>query len=123
MRRLFSWFPIFLLAGISNSLFGQMLYVANGGGDDTISTYVIDQESGFLTELTPRVLTSGSPSSVVVHPGGKFLYSTNGGNANLNVNAPSIGIHSINPATGALTLAGSVALTPGSGPAGAAIDA
>ncbi len=111
----------FCVVGTPNKLFGQMLYVGNTG-DDTISAYVIDQDSGLLTEVLPRVGSSGSPSSVAIHPSGKFVYATNSGNAALNVNAPSIAEFSIDPTTGALTLAGSVSLTPGSGPQGAAID-
>jgi len=109
------------LCGTPNGLFGQMLYVGNAG-DNTISSYVIDQESGLLTELLPRVATTGSPSSVAVHPSGKYVYVTNGGNAALGVNGPSIAIFSINPDTGALTLASSVSLTLGTGPQGATID-
>jgi uncharacterized protein (TIGR03437 family) len=109
------------LAGTSNGLFGQMLYVGNAG-DDTISAYVIDQESGFLTEVLPRVATTGSPSSVAIHPGGKFVYVTNGGNPALGVNGPSLAAFSIDANTGALTLLSSSPLTPGTGPQGAVID-
>ena len=119
----FSWLiAVLVLAGTSPGLFGQLLYIANGG-DDTISSYVIDQETGLLTELLPRVVSTGSPSSVAIHPGGKFIYVTNGGNPNLNVNNPSIASFSINSTTGALTLFNNLALTPGTGPQGAAIDA
>src|SRR5437763_1694167 len=120
--RFLSVVAVLFLSGTSNGLFGQMLYVGNAG-DDTISSYVIDQESGFLTELLPRVTTTGSPSSVAIHPSGKFVYTTNSGNSSLGVNFPSVAVFSINPDTGALTLASSVSLTPGTGPAGAAIDA
>jgi uncharacterized protein (TIGR03437 family) len=113
---------VLILAGTSNGLFGQLLYVGNVG-DDTISTYVIDQDSGLLTEILPRVGSPGSPSSVAIHPSGKFVYVTNGGNAALGANGPSIAEFSIDPNTGALTLLSSVPLTPGTGPQGAAIDA
>src|ERR1700720_4083518 len=89
-----------LLAGTSNGLFGQMLYVGNAG-DDTISAYVIDQESGLLTEVLPRAATTGAPLSVTVHPSGKFVYATNGGNAALGANGPSLAAFSINASTGA----------------------
>ena len=112
---------VFCIVGTPNKLLGQMLYVGNTG-DDTISAYVIDQDSGLLTEVLPRVTSSGSPSSIAIHPSGKFVYATNSGNAALNVNAPSIAEFSIDPNTGALTRLGSVPLTPGSGPQGATID-
>src|SRR5579871_2947976 len=101
-RHLFCLIAIFILAESSHALFGQMLYVGNSG-DDTISAYVIDQDSGLLTEVLPRVATPGSPSSVAVHPSGKFAYVTNFGNANLGANGPSLAAFSIDPGTGALT--------------------
>jgi len=94
---------VLALAGSSQGLFGQLLYIGNGG-DDTISSFVIDQETGLLTELLPRVVSTGSPSSVAIHPSGKFAYVTNSGNPNLNVNNPSLASFSINPTTGALKL-------------------
>jgi uncharacterized protein (TIGR03437 family) len=102
-------------------LFGQLLYVGNFG-DQTISTYVIDQESGLLTEVLPRAVSPGSPTSVAIHPSGKFVYVTNGGVASANV-GPSLASFSINASTGALTLLSTLPLTPGSSPNGAAVDA
>jgi 6-phosphogluconolactonase len=112
---------VLFLAAAANGLLAQMLYVGNNG-DDTISAYVIDQDSGLLTEVLPRVSTPGAPTSVVVHPSGKFVYVTNSGNANLGANGPSLAAFSIDPATGALTLVNTTPLTPGTGPQGAAID-
>jgi uncharacterized protein (TIGR03437 family) len=118
----FFWLAaVLLLTGTSNGLFGQMLYVGNNG-DGTISAYVIDQESGFLTEVLPRVATPGSPSSVTVHPSGKFVYVTNFGNAAFGANGPSLAAFSIDPSTGALTLLSSVPLMPGSTPQAVVID-
>src|ERR1700676_5491361 len=114
----FSLLGLLLLAATSNGLFGQVLYVGNNG-DGTISTYVIDEDSGFLTEILPRVATLGSPSSVAVHPSGKFAYATNFGGGG---NGPSVSSFSIDPSTGALTLLNSLPVTPGSAPQGAAID-
>jgi 6-phosphogluconolactonase (cycloisomerase 2 family) len=112
--------PVLYLAA-SNALSGQLLYIGNNA-EGTISSYVIDQDSGFLTELLPRIAIIGSPSSVVIHPNAKFVYVTNTGNPNLNASGPSVSIYSINPATGALTRVNSVPLPGGSGPTGAAID-
>ena len=110
---------LLFLAAISNGLFAQVLYIGNTG-DGTISSYVIDQDNGLLTELLPRIATTGTPTSLVIHPNNKFVYVTNSGNP--NVNGPSIAIFSINPGTGALSRLNSVPLTGGSGPTGAAID-
>jgi uncharacterized protein (TIGR03437 family) len=115
----FYWMvAVLFLAGTSNGLFGQMLYVGNAG-DGTISAYVIDQDAGLLTEVLPRVASTGAPSSVTVHPSGKFVYATNFGNA---TNGPSLAAFSINANTGALTLLSSVPLTPGSSPQAVVID-
>src|SRR5579872_4925348 len=81
-RHFFCLIVVLFLAATSNGLFGQMLYVGNNG-DDTISAYVIDQQSGLLTELLPRVPSTGAPSSVTVHPNHKFVYVTNFGNGAL----------------------------------------
>src|SRR5690348_12939866 len=110
--RFFWLLAVLFLAGTSKGLFGQMLYVGNTG-DDTISAYVIDQESGFLTEVLPRVSTPGSPSSVTVHPNKKFVYATNTGNPALGANGPALAQFSIDPTTGALTLVTTSPLTPG----------
>src|ERR1700686_1265392 len=94
----FYWMvAVLFLAGTSNGLFGQMLYVGNAG-DDTISAYVIDQDSGLLTEILPRVGTPGNPTSVTVHPSGKFVYVTNTGST---AGGPDLAVFSINPNTGA----------------------
>src|SRR5436305_12255401 len=91
---------VVLIAGMPNGLFGQMLYVGNNG-DDTISAYVIDQQSGLLTELLPRVTSTGAPSSVTVHPNGKSVYVTNFGNAAFGANGPNLAALSNHPETGA----------------------
>src|SRR5262245_14149794 len=106
MKRLHT---IFFLTATCNGLFGQLLYVSSAA-DDTISSYVIDQESGLLTELLPRTVSTGSPSSVAIHPNGKFLYATNASDPNRGVNAPSIAAFSIDPGTGALTVKSSLPL-------------
>ena len=107
-----------LVAGAATGLFGQMLYIPNQS-DGTISTYVYDQDGGNLTELLPRVPSGGTPTSVTIHPNKKFAYVSNGGGGG---NLPNLAAFSINPATGALTPAGSSPLTPGSGPAAVIVD-
>ncbi|MBI1791896.1 MAG: beta-propeller fold lactonase family protein [Acidobacteria bacterium] len=119
-KRCFYWVAaVLLLAATSNGLFGQMLYVGNFA-DATISAYVIDQESGILTEILPRVATPGRPTSVTVHPSGKFAYVTNGGDP--AIGGPNLAAFSIDANTGALTLLGSAPVTPGSSPQSAVVD-
>jgi uncharacterized protein (TIGR03437 family) len=117
--RFFSLVAVLFLAGTPNGLLGQMLYVGNVG-DGTISSYVIDQESGLLTEVLPRVASSGSPLSVTAHPSGKFLYVSNGGIA--GGTGPNLAAFSINANTGALTPLSSAPLVPGSSPQAVVID-
>src|SRR5881397_3264951 len=95
-----------------------MLYVGNNG-DDTISAYVIDQESGFLTEILPRTATPGHPTSVTVHPSGKFVYVTKTGAV---TGDPGLAAFSINANTGALTLLSSSTVPNGSSPQAVVID-
>ncbi len=115
---LFSLVAVFFLTGVSQKLFGQMLYIGNAG-DRTISAYVIDQESGLLTEVRPRVADPGSPQSLAVHPSGKFVYVANAGGG---VGPPNLAAFSIDAGSGALTLLNSSPLTLGSGPQAVAID-
>jgi len=110
----FFWQVAAFLAGAPGMLFGQLLYVANNG-DHTISSYVIDQDSGSLAEILPRVATPGGPTSVAIHPNRKFAFVTNGG-------PPSLAGYSIDPATGALTQVSNSPLVGGSNPQGVAID-
>ncbi|MFN7923011.1 MAG: beta-propeller fold lactonase family protein [Bryobacteraceae bacterium] len=101
-------------ASSGNMLFGQLLYVANSG-ERTISSYIYDQDNGGLSEILPRVATPGSPTSVAIHPNGKFAFVTTGG-------PPTLTGYSIDAATGALTQVGSSALVNGSNPQQVAID-
>src|ERR1700688_1629836 len=109
---------VLFLAGTSNGLFGQMLYVGNAG-DDTISAYVIDQDSGLLTEILPRVGTPGNPTSVTGHPSGKVVYVTNTGSS---PGVPGLAAFSINASAGALTLLSISPVPNGSGPVAVVID-
>ena len=114
----FFWLAALLTAGTPDGLFGQMLYVGNNG-DDTISAYVIDQDSGLLTEILPRVGTPGNPTSLTIDPSGKFVYVTNTGSA---AGGPDLAAFSINANTGALTLLSSSPVPNGSGPQAVVID-
>ena len=73
------WTILFLFAA-ARELPAQLLYVTNAG-DNTISSFVIDEESGLLTEIVPSVAASGPPTSLAIHPSGRYLFTTNSGNA------------------------------------------
>ncbi|HEY3739946.1 MAG TPA: beta-propeller fold lactonase family protein, partial [Bryobacteraceae bacterium] len=119
--RIFGLVAFLALAGISKDLMAQVLYVGNVG-DDTISAFVIDESSGLLTELLPRVASTGSPTSITVHPSGLYAYATNSGNAALGALGPSLTQFSIDPGTGALTQVSFVPLQPGSSPQAVVVD-
>jgi 6-phosphogluconolactonase (cycloisomerase 2 family) len=75
--------------------------------DDTISRYRIDAASGALTELQPPLQVTGKPICVACDASGRFLYV-----ATREVADPTDGFLStfaIDPASGALSLLGSVA--------------
>ena len=68
-----SWAALLLLAGAGNCLFGQVVYVPNAY-EQTISAFVINSDAGILTELLPRMTTTGLPTAAAADPHGKFLY-------------------------------------------------
>ena len=70
----------------------------NSGSND-VSTYTVDGTTGALTSLG----TTGaglSPTSIAVHPSGKFVYVTNGSN--------SVWMYNIDASTGTLTQVGTI---------------
>lgn len=74
--------------------------------DDSIGRYRIDAATGALTELQPALPVDGVPTCVAADASGRFLYV-----ATRAVAVPNDGFVStfaIDPATGALTLQGSV---------------
>ena len=85
---------------------GGFAYVTNGN-DNTISTYIIDSDTGALFPSGPPVSTGTFPTSAVLGPlpintsGTNFLYVANGGSSDVSG-------YKIDPNTGGLTpLAGS----------------
>jgi 6-phosphogluconolactonase (cycloisomerase 2 family) len=84
---------------------GKFAYVADGGDNSdgskgvNISMYEIDP-TGILTS-TGSITAGSSPSSIVIHPSGKFAY--------VNTNPNDISMYSINATTGALTSIGTLA--------------
>lgn len=106
-----------LLLTVLAQLSAQVLYVGNSG-DNTISAYVIDQESGLLTEVQ-RANDSGSPLGLAMHPNGKLLYVSNGGGG---IGSPNLAAFSIDTTTGLLTQVGSTTMNNGVNPQAVAID-
>jgi YVTN family beta-propeller protein len=77
--------------------------LANLTGHDTdgnVSMYTIDATTGGLTPLG-TIATELSPTSIAIHPSGKFAYVTNSG-------SNSVSMYSIDSATGTLTLIGTI---------------
>jgi 6-phosphogluconolactonase (cycloisomerase 2 family) len=107
---------------------GRFVYVTNSGNvynydsaaDGTVAVYAINVTTGALTS---SATIDGNcpglcfPSSVVVHPSGKFAYVPDG---NYSGSAASVSMYAINAATGALTSIGTIAA--GSDPVSVAID-
>ena len=85
---------------------GKFAYVADGGDNSDgskgtkVSMYSIDATTGVLTSIG-TIAAGPSPSSITIHPGGKFVYV---GNSNSN----DLSIYAIDATTGKLTLTGTV---------------
>lgn len=78
---------------------GTFVYAASKG-DNSISAFSVDQNTGFLSLFDTELFPNGTaPSSVVVGPGGSFLYVANSG-------AGTISWVPIDPVTGALISGG-----------------
>lgn len=83
---------------------GKFAYVADGGQNSygsegtNVSMYSIDATTGVLTSIG-TIAAGLSPSSITIHPSGKFVYV---GNSN------DLSIYTIDVTTGNLTLTGTV---------------
>ena len=62
--------------------------------------YTINATTGALTPIG-TIATEQSPTSIAIHPSGKFAYVTNSG-------SNDVSMYSIDTATGALTLIGTI---------------
>jgi DNA-binding beta-propeller fold protein YncE len=86
---------------------GKFAYVADGGDNSdgskgvNVSMYTIDAATGVLTSIG-KIAAGLSPSSIAIHPNGKFVYVGNSGSNDLS-------IYTIDATTGKLTLTGTVA--------------
>jgi DNA-binding beta-propeller fold protein YncE len=86
---------------------GKFAYVTDGGQNSdgskgtNVSMYAIDGTTGVLTSIG-KIAAGLSPSSIAIHPNGKFVYVGNSGSNDLS-------IYTIDATTGKLTLTGTVA--------------
>ncbi len=86
---------------------GKYAYVANSG-DNTISQYAV--VAGMLMPLNPATIAAGThPSYVAIDPTNQFAYAANRVSNDVTE-------FSIDPATGLLTLVGTVSVAPAAGP-------
>jgi DNA-binding beta-propeller fold protein YncE len=91
---------------------GRFVYVTNSGGNDTVSSFTINQTTGTLTS-SGTALTGTYPTSVTVDPSGRFVYVA-------NINSQNVSSYTINQTTGTLTSSGTA--PTGSGPYSVNVD-
>jgi 6-phosphogluconolactonase (cycloisomerase 2 family) len=86
---------------------GTVVYVANKGSD-SILAFLVNQNTGGLTQIASQFLTAPgtAPSSVAVGPGDRFLYIANSGGTG------TIGLFPIDQVTGALSLPSTIQMIP-----------
>ena len=69
-----------------------------------VSSYRINAATGALSAATSTAPTGQSPTSVLAHPSGRFVYVTNGGSAIANGVAPnSISVYRLDAISGAIS--------------------
>ena len=91
---------------------GKFAYVADGGQNSdgskgtNVSMYSIDATTGVLTSIG-KIMADLSPSSIAIHPSGKFVYVVNN-------DSNDISTYTLNPQTGDLVSIGTLAATAGS---------
>jgi YVTN family beta-propeller protein len=93
---------------------GSLAFVANQTAN-TISAYIIDTSTGYLTPVTgsPFASTGVAPIAATVDPNGTYLYVANN-------SSDTVSVYTINTTTGVLTSNGLIAT--GNGPIAIAID-
>lgn len=90
---------------------GKFAYVADGGDNSdgskggNVSMYTIDATTGVLTSIG-KIAAGMSPTSVAVHPTGKFIYV-------VNQDSNDISMYTINTTTGNLTSIGTLVAVVG----------
>ena len=101
---------------------GRFAFVADATLDN-LSAFTINPITGALT-LVNSLSTGNSPNAVAVTPDGQFVYTANQDGASVATPGanPGISIFSVNPASGALIVAGTQATAAGSFPQAITID-
>jgi 6-phosphogluconolactonase (cycloisomerase 2 family) len=91
---------------------GKFAYVADFGFADvfvgSVSMYTINSTTGALTPIGPPVAAEHGPSSVAVHPSGKFAYAADSGDQGGGEDVGDVSMYTIDATTGALTSIGTV---------------
>jgi len=91
---------------------GKFAFVADGGQNSdgskgvNISMYTVDAATGVLTSIG-KIAAGMSPSSVAIHPSGKFVYV-------VNYDSNDISMYTMDATTGILTSIGTLAAVAGS---------
>lgn len=101
---------------------GRFAFVADAT-QDNLSAFTIDPISGLLT-LVNSLPTGNYPNAVAITPDGQFVYTANQGSLDIAIPSvnPGISIFSVNPASGALIVGGTVLTVTGSFPQAITID-
>ena len=96
---------------------GRFLYATNQyAGDNNVSGFRIDCDSGTLTPIPGSPFPSGSgPSAVAIDPSGRFAYVA-------NLGAGNVSAYTINPESGRLVQVSGSPYAAGSFPSGIAVD-
>jgi 6-phosphogluconolactonase len=91
---------------------GKFAYVTDGGQNSdgskgtNVSMYSIEATTGVLTSMG-KIMAGVSPSSIAIHPSGKFVYVVNN-------DSNDISMYTLNLTTGDLVSIGTLAATAGS---------
>jgi 6-phosphogluconolactonase (cycloisomerase 2 family) len=101
---------------------GRFAFVADATLD-TLSAFTINPISGLLTPVN-SLPTGNTPNAVAVTPDGQFVYTANQDAPSVATPGanPGISIFSVNPASGALIVAGTQATAAGTFPQAITID-
>ena len=96
---------------------GRFLYATNQyAGDNNVSGFRIDCDSGRLTPIPGSPFASGyGPTAVAIDPSGRFAYVA-------NLGANNVSAYTINPETGRLVQVSGSPYAAGTFPSGIAVD-
>ncbi len=84
---------------------GTLLFVANGGSNNSVSVFAINTTTGALAEVPNSPFATGlgvNPKVIATDPSGKFLYVGNANGVQFD-SSGQVDAYAINPTTGELT--------------------